>query len=122
MSSLLRRTASVLLTTVIVALVVYSAVQLGTRAFADPVEVASGAGAGSQATAAQTTTSTTRATTASTAGATATSTQAAHATTTTTLNSTTTGQTESATLVCPRTGCTASSCHATDPSAPGGRK
>ena len=121
MSSLLRRTASVLLTTVIVALVVYSAVQLGSRAIADPVEIASSAGAGTQTTAAQTATSTADTTT-STTGATATSTQAAHATTTTTLNSTTTGQTESATLVCPRTGCAASSCHATDPSAPGGRK
>ena len=122
MSSLLRRTASVLLTTVIVALVVYSAVQLGGRAIADPVEIASSAGAGTQTTAAQTASSTAKATTTSITGATATSTQAAHATTTTTPSSTTTGQTESATLVCPRTGCAASSCHATDPSAPGGRK
>lgn len=114
MSNLLRRIASVLLTTVIVALVVYSAVQLGSRAFADPVEVASSAGAGTQTTAAQTATST--------SGVAATSTQAAHSTTTTSLNAAAPSQTESATLVCPRTGCTAGGCHATDPSAPGGRK
>ena len=99
MSNLLRRTASVLLATVIVALVVYSVIQLGSRAFADPAEIASSAGA-----------ATTR-------------TQAAHGTTTTSLKYTTsTNQSTSTNLVCPRTGCTASSCHATDPSAPGGRR
>jgi hypothetical protein len=111
MPSVLRRIASVLLTTTIVGLGVYSAVQLGNRVFAQEIAVADSAG--TRVTTAPSTTSTTAA---------AAKRSARSTTTTSPSGNASRSQAGNATQVCPRTGCTASSCHATDPSAPGGRR
>lgn len=120
MPSILRRTLAVLLTSAITALCVYGAVHVGNQAFASDAIVAADVTTSTvHSSAAATTTGQSAAATGQSTAVTTTG--QSTAATTTSQAVTTTTQSASTVLVCPRTGCTASSCHATDPSAPGGR-